>query len=190
MRRATAMAALFTGLAATAVAAQTQQWSSPVTTQRWSEAPPPAESRPDGRRPSAATDQGATYTQPVDPDWMANPRPVRGNRSLPTGLAGQWSLWVPGGVWYSEDGERILRHQTAGAALNGLTISSDGSYRWAGQRGRLVEIQPWFAQPGERYFAVRMDAQNRYMARYDEANDRLNLFFWGVGGHAARGDRR
>lgn len=179
-------------------AAQTQQWSSPVTTERWSEAPPPASTSPAPARPRPAPAKpagpspstGAPHTQQVDADWMANPRPVASPAPLPAAMIGRWELWVAGGVWYSQDGARILRHQTPGAALNSLTIQPGGGYVWAGRQGRLTEIQPWFAQPGERYFEVRMDAQNRYMARYDAANDRINLFFWGVGGHAARGDRR
>ncbi|WP_205570738.1 hypothetical protein [Brevundimonas naejangsanensis] len=186
-------------------AAQTQQWSSPVTTERWSEAPTPpppappanptrpAPARPAPDRPNPtppAPSTGAPYTPQVDADWMAHPRPVTSRAPLPAAMVGRWELWVPGGVWYSQDGAQVLRHHTAGAALNSLTIRPGGAYVWAGRQGRLTEIQPWFAQPGERYFEVRMDSQNRYMARYDAANDRINLFFWGVGGHAARGDRR
>lgn len=99
-------------------------------------------------------------------------------------------LWVPGGIWYSTDGSTVFRNYTPGAAMNRLTIGSDGNYRWASGRGRLIEIRPWFAQEGERYFAVQMSPEARYMARYDAAKGRLNLFFWGVGGHAATGKRR
>jgi len=169
---------------------QTQQWSSPTTTQRWSEAPAPRSSA--GQRQAAAgpPQAPAPYSGRVDPSWMDNPRLVDQASAPPQAMTGQWALWTPGGVWYSQDGQRILRHHASGAALNTLTIYRDGAYRWAGQEGRLVEIQPWFAQPGERYFEVKLDSQNRYMLRYDPANDRINLFFWGVGGHAARGDRR
>jgi hypothetical protein len=177
-------------------AAQTTQWSSPVTTERWSEAPatPPAKDEPrsaregekQGERPRWSD---APYTPQVDPADMDNPAVVERPAPLPAGIAGDWRLHVPGGVWYSQEGDRIMRNHSAGASLNRLIIRGDGSYDWAGRRGRLMEIRPWFAQPGERYFAVRMNADNQYMARYDSDQDRLNLFFWGVGGHAARGDR-
>ena len=130
-----------------------------------------------------------TRTEQVDPEWMKNPRPVTGGGALEAGLAGTWDLWVSGGFWYSSDGLRVYRNYTPGAAMNRLSISRDGRYRWHQHRGRIAEIQPWFAQPGERYYAVQMDGATRYMARYDAAKDEVNLFFWGVGGHAAKGTR-
>lgn len=81
------------------------------------------------------------------------------------------------------------RHHTPGASSNRLAIRADGTYLWGDRSGRLVEVRPWFANAGERYYAIQMDAENRYMARFDAATGKLNLFFWGVGGHAASGTR-
>jgi hypothetical protein len=128
-------------------------------------------------------------TQQVDPRKMDNPDVVARPGPLERMLAGSWELWVPGGVWYSSDGRSVYQHYTPGAAMNRLTIRADGSYQWGGQKGRLVEVRPWFAQEGQRYYAVSMNASTRYMARWDAAKDQLLMFFWGVGGHAATGAR-
>jgi hypothetical protein len=130
-----------------------------------------------------------TRTQQVDPERMNNPEVVARPGPLERMLVGTWELWVPGGVWYSSDGLTVYRNYTPGAVMNRLSIRADGGYRWGDHEGRLVEIRPWFAQEGDRYFAVAMDTSNRYMARWDGSQKRLLLFFWGVGGHAATGTR-
>ena len=48
---------------------------------------------------------------------------------------------------------------------------------------------PLVRAAGERYYAVALDGSARYMARFDESEGKLHLFFWGVGGHAATGTR-
>lgn len=120
---------------------------------------------------------------------MDDPELLSNQAAPPTGMVATWELWVPGGVWYVEDGSRIYRSYTPGAAMNRLTIAANGTYEWATQQGRLQEIKPWFALEGQRYFAVQMAPGMRYMARYDAAKDKIDLFFWGVGGHAASGTR-
>ncbi|MGS1017490.1 hypothetical protein [Allosphingosinicella humi] len=195
--------------ASPARAQYTEQWSQPTTTGVWSEtpaappAPPPAPPPPRASTPlprpapqPRAVDSGRTsnwssptYTHQVDPERMANPDVVANARPHESGLNGRWELWVPGGFWYSSDGTAIYRRYTPGASINRLVIRADGTYRWGDRSGRLIEVRPWFANAGERYYAVQMDAQNRYMARFDAATGKLNLFFWGVGGHAASGTR-
>jgi|GEM_PF-3099835 len=131
----------------------------------------------------------APRTEQVDPNKMDEPDMVSTPGPIERMLVGTWDLWVPGGFWYSSDGTRIFQHYTAGAAMNRLTIEADGSYRWGSHKGRLVEIRPWFAQPGDRYYAVAMNESVKYMARWNKQEDKLSLFFWGVGGHAATGTR-
>lgn len=197
-----------------AVFAQTEQWSQPTRTEQWSvpdPAPQPKQKQPKQQQqkqqkqkqqdswsqqktpPPAPSGSGQwsqpTYTQQVDPRTMDNPDIVAMPGPLHPGIVGTWDLWVPGGMWYSSDGSRVYRNYTPGADMNRLHIQADGSYRWGSYRGRLTEVKPWFAQAGERYYAVQMDSNTRYMARYDPGTGKLNMFFWGVGGHAASGTR-
>ena len=175
---------------APAPAPKTEIWSQPTTTERWSEAPSPAPRASNGQSGTTEIWSSPSYTRQVDPRLMEEPEVVAGGGPLEPGLAGTWDLWVPGGIWYSSDGASVYRNYTPGAAVNRLSIGADGSYRWGGFGGRLTEVRPWFAQEGQRYFAVQMDAKNRYMARLDPEDGKLRLFFWGVGGHAATGTRR
>ncbi len=156
---ALAIGALLTGAVAPLDAQGTERWAEPVRAER------------------------------VDPKRMENPDVVARPGPLDGRVVGAWDLWVPGGVWYRQDGRTVYRMYTPGAAMNRLTVAADGSYRWAGRSGRLVEIRPWFAEAGQRFYAVSLDGSNRYMARFDEAQGKLLLFFWGVGGHAATGTR-
>lgn len=194
---AVAAAAMLLGGSA-ASAQYTEQWSTAPKTEQWSmpsappAPPPPAPPAPRSRDtapPSSGQWSAPTYTQQVDPKRMEHPEIVARPGPIERRLVGNWNLWVPGGIWYSSDGSTVYRNYTPGAAINRLRIAADGRYVWGNHRGHLVEIKPWFANPGERYFAVQMDANNRYMARYDARTGKLNLFFWGVGGHAATGER-
>ena len=115
-----------------AAAAQTQQWSTP------------------------------TRTEQVDPRRMERAEVVANPRPFDARLAGAWELWVPGGVWYQSDGRTIYRRYSPGAAMNRLQIASDGSYAWNGRRGRLVEVRPWHAQAGVRYYQLPHPAGGTY----------------------------
>ncbi|WP_253816967.1 hypothetical protein [Myxococcus xanthus] len=198
------LAVSFVVLACAPAIAQTGQWSQPTKTEQWSQPPqqqPQAQTRPPAQSPAPtppAPDKpaqsqpglGSSPTaQQVDPRAMDNPEVVQPQGKVPAGMVGRWNLWVPGGIWYSTDGSRIYRNYTQGAAMNTLTIRANGTYSWGGTTGRLTEIRPWFAQPGERYFAVQLDADLKYMARHDAGKGKIDLFFWGVGGHAATGTR-
>lgn len=130
-----------------------------------------------------------TYTQQVDPASMDEPEVVANPGPIERMLVGEWDLWVPGGIWYSSDGLHVYQNYTPGAAMNRLVIRTDGTYRWGDREGKLVEIRPWFAQPRDRYYAVAMNESMRYMARWNAETDELLLFFWGVGGNAAKGTR-
>ncbi|QDE89264.1 hypothetical protein BHS06_10025 [Myxococcus xanthus] len=197
------LAVSFVVLASAPATAQTGQWSQPTKTEQWSQ-PPQAQPRPQAQSPAPTPpapgkggpgqsqpglESSPTTTQQVAPRAMANPEVVQPQGKVPAGMVGRWNLWVPGGVWYSADGSRIYRNYTQGAAMNTLTIRANGTYGWGGTTGRLTEIRPWFAQPGERYFAVQLDADLKYMARHDAGKGKVDLFFWGVGGHAATGTR-
>lgn len=185
-----AMTVGLVGILAAPAVAQTEQWSQPSKTERWSEAPaPPA---PSSTPPAGETGlwSSPTYTDRVDPRKMDEPEVLASPGPIEQALVGSWDIRVPGGIWYSSDGSRIYRNYTPGAPINRLTVAADGSYRWGEHSGRLLEVNPWFAQPGERYFAVQFSPENRYIARYDASSEKLNLFFWGVGGHAATGTRR
>ncbi len=198
------LAVSLVALAYAPAAAQTGQWSQPTKTEQWSQPPqqqPQAHPRPQEQSPAPAPPKGGpgqsqpdrwsspTTTQQVDPRAMDNPEVVQPQGKVPAGMVGRWNLWVPGGIWYSTDGSRIYRNYTQGAAMNSLTIRANGTYSWGETTGRLTEIRPWFAQPGERYFAVQLDANLKYMARHDAAKGKIDLLFWGVGGHAATGTR-
>jgi|GEM_PF-1653023 len=198
------LAVSLVALAYAPATAQTGQWSQPTKTEQWSQPPqqqPQAQPRPQEQSPAPAPPKGGpgqsqpdrwsspTTTQQVDPRAMDHPEVVQPQGKVPAGMVGRWNLWVPGGIWYSTDGSRIYRNYTQGAAMNSLTIRANGTYNWGETAGRLTEIRPWFAQPGERYFAVQLDANLKYMARHDAAKGKLDLLFWGVGGHAATGTR-
>lgn len=179
--------------------AQTEQWSQPTRTEQWSQPqhPPQPKAPQQPTTPTPPTNQAERpgiwstpgQTRQVDPKAMDNPEVVRPQGKAPARMTGRWKLWVPGGIWYSGDGSRVYRNYTPGADMNSLTIRANGTYSWGRKSGPLVEIRPWFTQPGDRYFAVQLDATLKYMARYDAAKDKVDLFFWGVGGHAATGTR-
>lgn len=150
-------------------AAQTQQWSIP------------------------------TRTEQVDPRRMEWAEVVTNPGHIDPALAGAWDLWVPGGVWHRSDGRTTYRRYTPGAAMNRLQITADGGYAWDGRRGRLVEVRPWHAQAGVRYYQLPHPAGGTYdlylcagaavetLCRGSEG--KLMLLFGGVGGHAATGTR-
>lgn len=150
-------------------ASQTQQWSTP------------------------------TRTEQVDPRRMERAEVVARPGPFDRALAGTWELWVPGGVWYQSDGRTTYRRYTPGAAMNRLRITAEGGYTWEGRRGRLVEVRPWHAQAGVRYFQLPHPAGGTYdlylcsgaavqaLCRGSEGG--LMLLFGGVGGLAATGTR-
>ena len=132
---------------------------------------------------------GATPPQTRQPGGSQQPAAAT-DSGLPHGMAGTWDIWISSGIVHRTDGLRTEQLLIPGAAMNLLRIAADGSYQWGNQRSRLQEIAPWFAQPGQRYFAVRQNADNQYIARFDAHTDKLNLFFWDVGGLAASGTRK
>lgn len=152
-----------------AAGAQTQQWSTP------------------------------TRTEQVDPRRMERAEVVAHPRPFDARLAGTWELWVPGGVWYQNDGRAIYRRYTPGAAMNRLEIARNGTFTWAGRRGRLVEVRPWHAQAGVRYYQLPHPGGGTYdlylctgaaaetLCRGSEG--KVMLLFGDVGGHAATGTR-
>lgn len=152
--------------------------------------------------PSASAQTGvwseAPRTEQIDPRRMERAEIVRSPAAFDPRLAGTWELWVPGGVWYRTDGSTVYRRYTRGAAMNRLQIAADGSYTWEGRRGRLVEVRPWHAQPGVRYYHLPHPAGGEYeiylcagaaLETLCRAEGRLMLLFGGVGGHAATGTR-
>jgi len=150
-------------------AAQTQQWSTP------------------------------TRTEQVDPRRMDRAEVVANPGPLDPAIPGAWELWVPGGIWYQTDGSTTYRIYSPGAAMNRLQISADGSYTWDGRRGRLVEVRPWHAQRGVRYYQVAHPGGGTYelylctgavvetLCRGSAG--KLVLLFGGAGGLAATGTR-
>lgn len=140
-----------------------------------------------------------TRTEQVDPRRMERAQVVTNPGPFDARLAGEWDLWVPGGVWYQSDGRTTYRRYTPGAAMNRLQIAADGGYTWEGRRGGLVEVRPWHAQGGVRYFQLPHPVGGTYdlylctgravetLCRGSEG--RLMLLFGGVGGHAATGTR-
>lgn len=103
-------------------------------------------------------------------------------------IVGAWDVWIPGSVYYTNDGRTTYQHYQPGAAMNRLEIGADGRYRWGQASGRLEEVRPWHHQPGRRYWRVR-HAQGSEYEFYRDDQDRLIVLFGGVGGHAATGTR-
>jgi hypothetical protein len=136
-----------------------------------------------------AAETNQAFTEMIDPKEMERAKVVEKPGPLEAGIVGKWELWVPGGVWYSSDGRSVYQKYTPGAALNRLVIAADGTYQWAQQKGRVVEVRPWHAQPERRYYRVVQAGGAEYDFYLDAKQDKLVLLFGGVGGHAASGTR-
>jgi hypothetical protein len=131
----------------------------------------------------------APTTQQVDPKAMDRSEPVRNAGPVDSRIVGAWDVWIAGAVTYSTDGRAIYQQYSPGAAMNRLEIGRDGAYQWGSKRGRLVEVRPWHAQDGRRYFQAAHANGTEYDFYYKDGDDKLVVLFGGVGGHAASGTR-
>ena len=109
--------------------------------------------------------------------------------SIEKGITGSWEVWIPGAVTYTAKENAVYQKYIPGAAMNRLEIRSDGSYQWGNQKGRLIEVRPWHAQEGRRYYRISDLKGNEYDFWYDTSKNQLTVLFGEVGGHAATGTR-
>ncbi|HEX5581138.1 MAG TPA: hypothetical protein VFX39_06130 [Gemmatimonadaceae bacterium] len=129
-----------------------------------------------------------TRTEQVDPARMERAPVVSKPGPIDRRLVGAWDVWISGAVTYRTDGRAVYQRYEPGAAMNRLQISADGRYQWGDRKGRLVEVQPWHAQEGRRYWRIA-NAQGTEYEFYYADGDKLVVLFGGVGGHAATGTR-
>lgn len=129
-----------------------------------------------------------TRTEQVDPARMERAPVVSKPGPIDRRLVGAWDVWISGAVTYRTDGRAVYQRYEPGAAMNRLQISTDGRYQWGDRKGRLVEVQPWHAQEGRRYWRIA-NAQGTEYEFYYADGDKLVVLFGGVGGHAATGTR-
>lgn len=137
------------------------------------------------QRTAPAAEPAPVRTRQVDPKDMERAKPVENPAPFQAELAGTWDIWVPGGIWYSSDGRTIFQNYTPGAAMNRLVIHADGKYEWAAKKGALLEVRPWYAQEGRRYFRIVQANAAEYELFLKDGQ--LIFLFGGVGGHAATG---
>lgn len=104
-------------------------------------------------------------------------------------ITGSWEVWIPGAVTYTATETAVYQKYILGAAMNRLDIKSDGSYQWGNKKGRLIEVRPWHAQEGRRYYRISDLKGNDYDFWYDASKKQLTVLFGEVGGHAATGTR-
>lgn len=104
-------------------------------------------------------------------------------------IVGDWDVWIPGAVSHVTSETRIYSVYQPGAAMNRLSIKSNGQYTWGEKSGSLKKVTPWYADPAKSYYQVEDIRGNTYDFWYKSESDELILLFGEVGGMAATGTR-
>ena len=97
-------------------------------------------------------------------------------------IVGEWDVWIPGAVSQVVSETRVYNTYQPGAAMNKLTIKSNGNYTWGEKNGTLKRVTPWYAEPSKSYFQVVDRKGNSYDFWYKSDTDNSSFYSGKLGG--------